>query len=260
MSQESVGKTFAVAGTLAVICAIFVSAAAVGLRPIQEANKSLDVKKNILLAASLLKDDTDIEATYKKYVTPRLVDIKTGSYDDSLDTTTYDQVKASKDPAKSMVIASSDDIANIKRMAKVALVYEVKKDGKLDQIVLPFHGKGLWSTMYGFLAIAPDTKTVRGLTYYQHGETPGLGGEVDNPKWKALWPNKKLFDDNWNVAVRVIKGHVSESSPRAQFEVDGLSGATLTTNGIDAMIRFWVGPNGFGKYLSNIRAKGDSNG
>ena len=95
----------------------------------------------------------------------------------------------------------------------------MKKDGKLDQIVLPFHGKGLWSTMYGFLAVAPDTTTVRGITYYQHGETPGLGGEVDNPKWKSLWPNKKLFDDNWNVAIHVIKGHVSDSSPKLNMKL-----------------------------------------
>ena len=260
MSQESVGKTFAVAGTLAVVCAIFVSAAAVGLRPIQDANKSLDIKKNILAAAGLMNANTDVEKTYSEFVTPRLVDLKSGSYDDSMDAATYDQAKAAKDPAMSMAIPAKQDIAKIRRIAKVALVYEVKKDGKLDQIVIPFHGKGLWSTMYGFLAVAPDTTTVRGITYYQHGETPGLGGEVDNPKWKSLWPNKKLFDDNWNVAIHVIKGHVSDSSPKAQYEVDGLSGATLTTNGIDAMIRFWIGPEGFGKYLSNIRAKGDSNG
>ena len=118
-----------------------------------------------------------------------------------------------------MAIPAQEDIAKIKRMAKVALVYEIKKDGKLDQIVLPFHGKGLWSTMYGFLAISSDTETVRGITYYQHGETPGLGGEVDNPKWKALWPGKKLFTANGDVAIHVIKGHVSESAPNASTKL-----------------------------------------
>ena len=260
MSQESVSKTFTVASTLAIICGIFVSAAAVGLRPTQEDNKSLDLKKNILAAAGLMTPETNVEEAYKASVTPRLIDLSTGNYDDSIDAATYDQVKAAKDPALSMEIPSKADIAKIKRVAKVALVYEIKKNGKLDQIVLPFHGKGLWSTMYGFLAVSSDTQTVRGITYYQHGETPGLGGEVDNPKWKALWPGKKLFDENGNVAIHVIKGHVAESAPNAQYEVDGLSGATLTTNGIDAMIRFWIGPEAFGKYLSNIRAKGDFNG
>ena len=260
MSQESVGKTFTVAGALAIICGIFVSAAAVGLRPIQEENKSLDIKKNILAAAGLMTPQTNVEEAYKKSVTPRLVDLSTGNYDDTMDASTYDQAKAAKDPAKSMTIPAAQDIAKIKTMAKVALVYEIKKDGKLDQIVLPFHGKGLWSTMYGFLAISSDTETVRGITYYQHGETPGLGGEVDNPKWKDLWPGKKLFTENGEVAIHVIKGHVAESAPNAKYEVDGLSGATLTTNGIDAMIRFWIGPKAFGKYLSNIRAKGGFNG
>jgi Na+-transporting NADH:ubiquinone oxidoreductase subunit C len=260
MSQESVGKTFAVAGALAIFCGIFVSAAAVGLRPIQEENKSLDIKKNILAAAGLMTPDTNIEEAYKSSVTPRLVDLSTGNYDNTADANTYDQAKAAKDPAENRIIPAKEDIAKIKRMAKVALVYEIKKDGKLDQIVLPFHGKGLWSTMYGFLAISSDIETVRGITYYQHGETPGLGGEVDNPKWKALWPGKKLFTENGDVAIHVIKGHVAESAPNAKYEVDGLSGATLTTTGTDAMIRFWIGPEAFGKYLSKIRVKGSING
>ena len=141
MSQESVGKTFTVAGTLAIICGIFVSAAAVGLRPIQEENKSLDIKKNILAAAGLMTPSTNVEEAYKESVTPRLVDLSTGNYDDTMDAATYDQAKAAKNPAMSMAIPAQEDIAKIKRMAKVALVYEIKKDGKLDQIVLPFHGK-----------------------------------------------------------------------------------------------------------------------
>ena len=113
--------------------------------------------------------------------------------------------------------------------------------------------------MYGFLAISSDIKTVRGITYYQHGETPGLGGEVDNPRLYGQASN--FFDENGDVAIHVIKGHVAETAPNAKYEVDGLSGATLTTNGIDTMIRFWIGPEAFGKYLSNIKkAKGDFNG
>ena len=73
-------------------------------------------------------------------------------------------------------------------MADQTLVYELRDDaGALDLVVLPVHGLGLWSILYGFVALDADLETIRGLTYYEHKETPGLGGEVDNPRWKSLW-------------------------------------------------------------------------
>ena len=157
-------------------------------------------------------------------------------------------------------IPSSRDFARIRRVAKIASVYEVMNGNQLEQVILPVHGKGLWSTMYGFLAISADTKTVVGLGFYEHGETPGLGGEIDNPKWKAQWPGKELFDNQWNVAMKVLKGKVDPNSKQAIHQVDGLSGATLTANGVDAHVRFWLGADGFKNYLAKVRQKGNING
>jgi Na+-transporting NADH:ubiquinone oxidoreductase subunit C len=119
-------------------------------------------------------------------------------------------------------------------------------------IVLPIEGYGLWSTLYGFLAVEADTTTVRGITYYQHGETPGLGGEVDNPAWRAAWIGRKAFDQDFEPAIQVIKGQAGrpEQDPH---HVDGLTGATITSRGVTNMMRFWLGPDGFGPYLARFR-------
>ena len=89
--------------------------------------------------------------------------------------------------------------------------------------------------------------TVRGLTYYKHGETPGLGGEVDNQLWKAKWPGKEVYDSDWNVKVEVTKSVTDDTC-----QVDALSGATLTSNGVTNMLRFWLGSKGFGPYLQQL--------
>ncbi|PHR90513.1 MAG: hypothetical protein COA78_35125 [Blastopirellula sp.] len=148
-------------------------------------------------------------------------------------------------------------LGSIPFRAKYAVVYLIKKDGKLDQVVLPFYGKGLWSTLKGFISIDSNTQTIRGLTYYSHLETPGLGGEVDNEDWKAKWPGKQGIDAEGNVVITVPKagtGNLSEDTV-----VDGLSGATITTKGINTMVRYWLGPAGFGPFLDKVR-KGEIDG
>jgi Na+-transporting NADH:ubiquinone oxidoreductase subunit C len=125
--------------------------------------------------------------------------------------------------------------------------------GSIEKVILPIYGKGLWSTLYGFLALGKDLNTVEGITFYEHGETPGLGGEVDNPNWKALWKGKMAFDDAGTVALTVIKGKVDPSEENARYQIDGLSGSTLTTRGLDAMVKFWLGDQGYGAFLKQLK-------
>lgn len=132
-------------------------------------------------------------------------------------------------------------------------MYLVEKDGALETLILPVRGYGLWSTLYGFVAVKGDLNTVVGFGFYQHGETPGLGGEVDNPKWKALWSGKTLFDEQGQLAVEIIKGSVDPQSAKATHQVDGLAGATLTSKGVNNLLHFWLGENGFGPLLANLK-------
>ena len=250
-NKESVGKTLLVAFLVCVVCGVVVATAAVSLRPVQSKNQLLDKRMNILQAAGLYQPGVDVNTVFKS-IERRFVDIDTGEYVEMPES--YDQRKAAKDPQRSERLSGKEDIAGIKSQAKVAEVFLARGDaGELSRIILPVHGYGLWSTLYGFLALEPDANTVSGLGFYEHGETPGLGGEVDNPKWKALWEGKKLYGEQGEVEIQVVKGSVDSKTPNAEHKVDGLAGATLTSNGVSNLLRFWVGENGFGPYLKRMQ-------
>ena len=254
--NDSVLRTFTVALMVCLVCAVVVATAAVMLRPVQETNKLLDKQVNILMAAGLYSKGMDVQQAFET-IDRRFVDLQSGEYVDMPDS--YDQRRAAKDPAASVRLDSSVDIASIRNQAKVAEVYLARDEsGELSKIILPIHGYGLWSTLYGFLALEPDANTVAGLGFYEHAETPGLGGEVDNPKWKGLWPGKNLFNEQGELAITVVKGNVDAQAADAQYKVDGLAGATLTTNGVNNLVRFWMGENGFGPYLSGLKAQADA--
>jgi len=259
-NNDTIGKTFSVALGVCLVCSVFVSVAAVSLRPTQAVNKLLDKKKNILIAAGLLetgkKGGKSIDELFAQ-IRPKVVDLATGEFVEGVDPEKYDQRKAAKDPAQSSAVPAEEDIASIKRKAKRASIYLVEKAGKVEKVILPIHGLGLWSTLYGFIALdAGDLSTIEGLVFYEHGETPGLGGEVDNPAWKALWNGKQAFDEAGNVRIEVIKGMVNSGRPEAKYQVDGISGATLTVRGVDAMVKYWLGKGGFGPFLTKLKVQG----
>ncbi|WNB74143.1 Na(+)-translocating NADH-quinone reductase subunit C [Methylomonas koyamae] len=255
LSNDSLEKTVNVALALCLVCAVLVSIATVALRPLQAHNKALDMKKNILDVAGLLDEGTDIDQAFKERIEAKLVDIATGEYVDG-NVDEYDQRKAAKDPAQNEVIPSEKDIASIRTKAKLAKVFLVKNGDKLQSIILPINGYGLWSTMYGFLALDADGQTVQSINLYDQGETPGLGGEVVNPNWRALWKGKKVYGDSGEVALTLVKGTVDSSRPDAATKVDGLAGATLTSRGVSNLILYWMGPEGFAPYLNKIKANG----
>lgn len=251
--QNEAIKTITIAGLLCAVCSVLVSLTVVTLKPKQQKNAELDFKKNILMAAGLIKEGDDVEAAFEK-ITPVIVDFETGLPVSSIDAATYNQTKAAKDPKTSVSIPATMDVGGLSTRAKFAKVY-LSKDasGNISEIILNVRGKGLWSTMYGFIALSPDTKTIKGFAYYSQGETPGLGGEVDNPNWKKQWIGKKLYDDSWNVAFAVAKGTVDHTHGLAQYKVDGLSGATITGNGVTSSMKYWFGNHAYGKLLEKIR-------
>lgn len=262
MSNDSIQKTVVVAFLLCLVCSVFVAMAAVGLKPIQTGNKDLDRKKNILAAAELLSPSTSVDEAFAQIET-RLVNVSTGEFATQseleaagIDVATYDQQGAAKDPALSTALSAENDIASIKRRAKYAMVYLVKDGDQIERIVLPVHGYGLWSTMYGFMALENDFKTVIGFGFYDQAETPGLGGEVDNPNWKALWKGKEVYNAEGDAVLSLVKGSVSSSDPDGKYKVDGLSGATLTSRGVTNLVHYWLGKEGFGPFLANLRNGG----
>ena len=251
--------TISVALTLCLVCSVLVSAVAVGLKPAQIENARLDRNKNILIAAGMYdaKKDTaaDVAERFKDFEV-EIVDLNAGNYlnDDQLkavgiaDRNTYDASQASKNKALSDDLGSNDP-ASIGRKPKYAKVY-VKNDaaGKPEMVVLPIQGYGLWGTIYGFLTLESDMNTIKGISFYEHKETPGLGARIEEPKWRALWTGIHSYDDNGEVATGVTKA----GNPKDNW-VDGISGATLTSRGVSNMIQFWLGDQGYKPYLDQVR-------
>lgn len=259
MSQDSTAKTIGVATGICLFCSLFVSVAAVKLKPLQVKNQKLDKVKNILQVAELADTvgKSEYMALYKERILPVVVELSSGQevtdFDEVLDPNNFDILAVSGLPDYSQALDAETDIAGIRRQPLHMVVYQLIDGQSVEKYILPIYGKGLWSTLYGFLALEKDLKTVSGITFYQHAETPGLGGEVDNPNWKASWEGKRAFDDGGNMIIQVIKGKVIPGSPGADHQVDGLSGATLTARGVDNLVKFWLGEDGYGPYLQQIR-------
>jgi|TARA_B110000495_G_C23035064_1_gene617841 Na+-transporting NADH:ubiquinone oxidoreductase subunit C len=250
-SKDSVSRTVIVALVLCVVCSVIVSAAAVMLRGKQQENAVNEKKMNILAAAGIEVVNGDLETAFAT-ITPKLVDMRTGEFSTDEDVMSYNMRKAAKDPSKARALTREQDIASIRKQSLYSTVYLVEGEQGIERIILPIHGYGLWSTLYGFIALESDLNTVAGLGFYEHAETPGLGGEVDNPKWKALWPGKKVYaDDSSMPAIGLIKGKAAAGD---MHKVDGLAGATLTSNGVTNLVKFWLGENGFAPFLSKLKA------
>jgi Na+-transporting NADH:ubiquinone oxidoreductase subunit C len=270
LGNDSLEKTVAVAVALCLVCSVLVSFGAVALKPLQVYNKNLDMKKNILEVAGLLEDGMNIDSAFEEKIEAKLVDLESGDYVENMNPVDYDQRKAAKDPKLSVSIPKGKDIAHIRAKAKVAKVFLVKEGGAIKSIILPVSGYGLWSTLYGFLSLDADGQTVQSINFYDQAETPGLGGEVVNPKWRALWKGKKVYAETdqpsmdkgliedaeiGEPALALIKGTVDNEKPGSQYQVDGLAGATLTSNGVTNLVRYWMSKEGFAPYLKKVRTK-----
>ena len=260
---DSTGYTVMFATGVSVACALLVASAAVGLRDRQEVNAQLYKQKNVLLAASLVQPgqavtSAEVQAIFDRSIRVRAVDLKTGQLlpEDKFDAKGYDQRKARNDPALSRAAPAND--AQVARLPNYGTVYQVQgSDQRIEQLVLPIEGMGMWGTVYGFLSLDRDGNTVRGLTFYEQKETPGLGGEIANPKWQALWVGRKAYDASWAPQLAVIKGQAGppQNDPH---HVDGLSGATITSNGITRVVRFWLSDQGYAPYLKTVRGQDKS--
>ncbi|BHH84661.1 Na(+)-translocating NADH-quinone reductase subunit C [Desulforhopalus sp. 52FAK] len=260
MADEHPLKPFYSVLVLAFVCSALVAGAAVGLRPMQEANRILDQKKHILYAAGLYDSGKSIEEMFSPIET-RVVELATGSYvgEGVVDPTNFKQARAAFTDEFGRPLTGDEDIAKLKRVEKYSVVYLVKNGDKTEQIILPVRGKGLWSTMYAYVSLDADMSTIKGVSFYEHGETPGLGGEIENIAWQSSWQDKKIYSETGDVALGFAKGKASTTDEAVVHEIDGLSGATLTTKGVDNLMEFWFSDQGFKPFISLMK-KENSNG
>jgi len=247
-------KVLLTALVVSLVCSAVVTVSTIVLRPIQEVNRQHYMHLNILKVAGLYQQGVAIEKQLQQ-LEIRLVEHETGEFYDVEQPETYDQRKAAKDPKLSIALLPEEDIVRIKRRADYASAYLTRDDsGRINRIILPIHGSGLWSTLYGFIALQGDTETVIGIRFYEHEETPGLGGEIDSARWLKQWSGKVVFDEYWQPKIELKKGGVDHGSPDTIHQVDALSGATLTNRGVENILKFWLGDNGFGPFLDQVRS------
>lgn len=255
MPNDRPAKTFIVALAVSLVCALVVSVTAVLLKPLQLANREHERQEHILAIVERLPGIEELFDTVEaRQVEAHVVELSTGNYVRALDPADYDQRAAAKDPQLSIEIPAEHDIARIKRRARYAPVYLVRKEGQIKLIILPVHGSGYASTLYGFLALSGNASTVVALTFYEHAETPGMGAQIDGEQWRSQWYGKKAYDEQRRVRLGVAPRPVVPASPDFIYQVDGITGATRTGEGISNLLRFWLGAYGFGPYLDKTQS------
>ena len=225
LPNDSPVKTVGVVLLVALACSLVVSFTAVTLKPLQDANR---------LEESAAKMMAMLEGLGGGVPDTRLVELASGAY-------------ASRDPDTETELPAARDLAGLGNREDVATVYELREDGALRLLILPVRGTGYQSTLKGYLALEADLNTVAALTFYEQDETPGMGARVSDSAWQALWPGKQVADADGVIRIEVVKG-----AGAGVHEVDGISGATRTSAGVTNLVRFWLGPDGYGPYLARL--------
>ena len=258
MTNDSPQKAILVVLAVALVCSVMVSIAAVSLRPIQLAHKLLERAQHVVQLTGLAPADSAALAeeellTLYGQLDARVIDIDNRDFDPDINPDTFDQRRAANDPERSKAIPTEYDVARLGRRSRFATVYLMWEGDQLQCMVLPVHGQGMWSTMYGYIALDADLNTIASVAFYEQGETPGLGDQILRPNWQAQWQGRRILDEAGETRFRIAPGSVQKGSSAALHEVDALSGATVTANGVTAIVSYWFGAHGFQPFLAQLR-------
>ena len=260
MNNDSPKKALLMIFVTALACSILVSVAAITLRPIQLKHKLLDRARNVIQLTGLVSADEHDGLSDEELLTlygqldKRVVNIDEQTFAPDINPETFDQRKAANDAERSVDISAEYDIASLGRRSRYAMVYIVWQEDQLERIILPMHGQGMWSTIYGYIALGSDLNTIEGVSFYEQAETPGLGDQILRPEWQEQWRGRKLLDTTGDVRFRIAPGSVKSGSSAADHEVDALSGATVTANGVSDLVGYWFGDHGFQPFLQQLHS------
>ena len=253
-SNDSPAKAVLVTFVVCLCASIVVATSAVLLRPLQIANRQIEQRQQIDQILRGVKGGRGaMSGADVKGLEARVVDLASGNYVEPSDPARFAQRRMAEDPVHSVAIPPINDLAGIKTRARQVVVHLLHKNGRLELVVLPIYGRGFGSTLYGYIGLSGDTRTVVGIAFYEHGETPGLGALIDDPAWRRLWSGKAVWGAGGEVALGVARGPVVPGSAEARHHVDGITGATWTGQGVTNLLRYWLGEHGFGPYLMKLR-------
>jgi Na+-transporting NADH:ubiquinone oxidoreductase subunit C len=254
MPNERLPKTLAVVGFVCFACSLLVSTSAVLLRPYQQQNRAAERAR---LIREILGDvpglEEFVEGLGSIRVETRLVELESGAFVEDGDPDAFDARAAAEDPERSRAVPPERDLAGLGHIARGAVVHLVLEGARVELVVLPVHGEGFVSTLNGYLALDGDLNSIRSLVFFEHAETPGLGAQIEDPRWLAKWRGKLARDAEGRIRIRVAPGAVA---PDAVHEVDGITGATYTGEGVTNLLQFWLGEDGFGPFLRRLETHG----
>jgi Na+-transporting NADH:ubiquinone oxidoreductase subunit C len=257
VNNDSPQKALLVVFVVALVCSILVSVAAIGLKPIQMRNQLVERSRNIVAltglvpAGTVLSEDEILAAVEQLDI--RVVNIDTGEFDTTIDPAEFDARAAVNDPELSIEIPPADDVAKLGRRSRYAVIYLVWADEELNRIIVPIHGQGMWSTLYGYLALEADLNTIGAVSFYEQTETAGLGDQIQRPDWQAQWQGRQLFDSQGKLRFRVAAGAVEPGSTAARYQVDALTGASVTGDAVTRLVAYWFGPHGYADFLGRLQ-------
>ena len=245
-------KTFGVAVLVALTCAVVVSVTSVALKPLQDAHLEAERAAKMEAMLNTLPEMRELmrEAGITALET-RLVNLSDGSFAPGIDAADFDAIAAADHPATSIAVPPEADVAGLKRRENQAAVHLLQRDGELKLLVLPMRAVGYQSTITAMLALQSDLRTIAALTITGHGETPGLGSRIAEPDWAELWSDKQIADEDGKIVINVVRGKAT-----GPYQVDGISGATRSSNAVGSMLGFWLGDLGFGPFLDRLEREG----
>jgi len=257
VNNDSPQKALLVVFLVALVCSVLVSVATISLRPIQLRNQLTERSSNIVALSGLVEPgrilSTEEIIAAMEQLDARVIDIDSGEFDDSKGPNEFDPRAAVNDPDLGVAIPGDRDIANLGRRSRYEVVHLVWDGDELSRVILPIVGQGMWSTLYGYIALEADLNTIAAVSFYEQAETAGLGDQIMRSDWQAKWTGRELFGSDGSVRFRVAAGPVETGSFAARNQVDGLTGATVTAGSVTRLIAYWFGPHGYSNFLDNLR-------
>ena len=256
MNNDHPIKALLVVTLTALVCSILVTVAAVTLKPIQKAYQNLERNRAIVAVSGLSEKTADLSdrevVSLFQSLEATIIDLESGKFDNNFNPDTFDSWQSNNDPELITLIPSEQDSAKLGQRPRLITVYFVNQADQFQRLILPIYGQGMWSTIYGYIALEADLTTIADITFYQQKETAGIGDKILNPNWQASWQGRKIYDAQLNLQIGGAQVKTSESSVH---QIDAISGATVTVDSVKNMVRYWFGNQGYAKFLHAYRAE-----
>ena len=259
MNTDKPGTALLIVILVAFACSVLVGVSAVGLRPLQERNALIERSRNIVALSGLVDPSVSLSGeevlAAVAQMDVRVLNIDTGEFEDAIDPEEFNPRSAALDAELGVAIPPDQDLAKLGHRSRFEIVYLAYDGDEIHRVILPIVGQGMWSTLYGYIALENDFSTIAAATFYEQAETAGIGDKIADPDWLEIWQGRSLYGNDGSYRFRIASGPVDPDSAAAAHEVDGISGATVTASAVSNLVHYWFGPHGYEPFLENLRAE-----